>query len=123
MIFLLPKRSIIMDIDHYKPDQKWKVMNDLEQAFNQISTFDFLLDQLQEAVDSNNRQQIVDITLALNAFIVPFSNNWDKKFKEAWKEVITKDHQSIPGSVPMDLSQWEEYWEKEAQKSKDQKQE
>lgn len=103
-----------MTIDHYKPDQKWKVMNDLEQAFNQITTFDFLLDQLQEAVDQQNHQQIVDTTLALNAFYHPYVNNWDNKFREAWKEVITNDQ-----SLPKDKIQWEEYWEKEAQRSKD----
>ena len=95
---------------------KWKVMNDLEEAFNQITTFDFLLNQLQEAVDNNDRQQIVDITLALNAFYHPYCNNWDKKFKEAWKEVIIKDDRS----VPKDRSQWEEYWATEVQKSIDQ---
>ena len=100
------------------PSTKWRVMNDLEDAFNQITTFDFLLTQLQEAVDNGDRQQIVDITLALNAFYHPYCNNWDKKFKVAWKEVITKD-----SPIPNDRSQWGEYWEKEAQKSKDQKEE
>ena len=103
------------------PDPKWRALNDLEEAFSQITTFDFLLTQLQEAVDNNDRQQIVDTTLALNAFYHPYCNNWDKKFKEAWKEVITKDQDPPP--IPNDRSQWEEYWEKEAQKSKDQKQE
>lgn len=97
-------------------DQKWKVMNDLEEAFNQITTFDFLLTQLQEAVDNNDHQQIVDTTLALNAFYHPYCNNWDKKFKEAWKEIVTKDYRS----VQKDRSQWEEYWATEAQKSLDQ---
>ena len=102
-------------------DPKWKAMNDLEEAFNQITTFDFLLTQLQEAVDKLDRQQIVDTTLALNAFYHPYCNNWDKKFKEAWEEVIRKDQPNVQewqGKV-----QWEEYWEKEAQKSKDQKEE
>lgn len=106
-----------MPID-YIPDSKWKVMNDLEEAFNQISTFDFLLTQLQEAVDNSDRQQIVDTVLALNAFYHPYCNNWDKKFKVAWKEVVTKDHRSIQNN----RSQWEEYWATEALKSLEQKQ-
>ena len=109
------------------PDPKWTALNNLEEAFNQITTFDFLLTQLQEAVDNNDRQQIVDTTLALNAFYPPFCSNWDKKFKEAWKEVITK-HPLRGAHQPkvqewQDKSQWEEYWEKEVQKSKDQKEE
>ena len=54
-------------------------------------------------------------------FYHPYCNNWDKKFKEAWKEVITKDQPKIQNW--QDKVEWEEYWEKEAQKSKDQKQE
>ena len=104
------------------PDPKWTALNNLEEAFNQITTFDFLLTQLQEAVDNSDRQQIVDTTLALNAFYHPYCNNWDKKFKEAWKEVITNPSQ-LKVQEFQDKSQWEEYWEKEAQKSKDQKEE
>ena len=63
-------------------------MNDLEEAFNQITTFDFLLDQLQEAVDAGEKQKIVDTTLALNAFYYPYCNNWDDKFKKAWDCVV-----------------------------------
>ena len=69
-------------------DKTWKVMNDLEEAFNQITTFDFLLDQLQEAVDAGEKQKIVDTTLALNAFYHPYCNNWDDKFKKAWDYVV-----------------------------------
>lgn len=69
-------------------DTKWKVMNDLDEAFNQITTFDFLLDQLQEAVDADETQKIVDITHALNAFYHPYCNNWDDKFKKAWDYVV-----------------------------------
>ena len=69
-------------------DKTWKVMNDLEEAFNKITTFDFLLDQLQEAVDAGEKQKIVDITLALNAFYHPYCDNWDDKFKKAWDCVV-----------------------------------
>ena len=63
-------------------------MNDLDEAFNKITTFDFLLDQLQEAVDADEKQKIVDITLALNAFYHPYCDNWDDKFKKAWDCVV-----------------------------------
>ena len=69
-------------------DKTWKVMNDLDEAFNKITTFDFLLDQLQEAVDADEKQKIVDITLALNAFYHPYCDNWDDKFKKAWDCVV-----------------------------------
>lgn len=69
-------------------DKTWTVMNDLQEAFNQITTFSFLLDQLQEAVDAGDTQRIVEITAALNAFYLPYCDNWDDKYKVAWDHVI-----------------------------------
>jgi hypothetical protein len=62
-------------------EENWKVVNDLDEAFNKITTFEFLLDRLQEAVDSDDRLKVVDLTLALNAFYHPYCENWDEKFK------------------------------------------
>ena len=69
----------------------WTVMNDLQDSFNQITTFSFLLDQLQEAVDAGDSQRIVDTTAALNAFYPPYCNNWDNKFEKAWDVVVKGD--------------------------------
>ena len=90
--------------------KNWTVMNDLQQAFNQITTFNFLLDQLQEAVDSDDRQKIVDITHALNAFYHPYCNNWDKKFDIAWKEII---------GPPLDTNRWTDYWNEQVSEIED----
>jgi len=69
-------------------NKTWTVMNDLQASFDQITTFSFLLDQLQEAVDAGDSQRIVDTTAALNAFYPPYCNNWDDKFKKAWDVVV-----------------------------------
>jgi hypothetical protein len=69
-------------------DKNWTVMNDLQEAFDQITSFSFLLEQLQEAVDANEAQKIIDITAALNAFYVPYCDNFDKKFSKAWDTII-----------------------------------
>ena len=73
-------------------DKTWKVMNDLEEAFNQVTTFSFLLEQLQEAVDTNDTRRIVETTAALNAFYPPYIKNWDNKFLKAWEHVLKKDN-------------------------------
>lgn len=65
-------------------------MNDLEDAFSQITTFSFMLTQLQEAVDKNDTSAIVNITASLNAFYPVYCNNWDNKFKIAWDHVLQK---------------------------------
>lgn len=69
-------------------DKTWTVMSDLEDAFGQITTFSFLVDQLEESVNSNDTQRIVDTTAALSAFITPYCNNWDDKFADAWSHVV-----------------------------------
>ena len=69
-------------------DPTWNAMNNLEEAFNQIGTFDFLLDQLQRHVDEQNQQGIVDTSHALLAFLPPYIQNFDKKFKIAWEQTV-----------------------------------
>ena len=66
----------------------WKVMNDLEDSFSNIATFNFMLEQLQEAVDNGTTNEIVDLTHALNAFMPVYTDNWDRKFKVAWEHVV-----------------------------------
>ena len=70
------------------PDETWTVMNNLEQSFSRISTIEFMLDELQEAVDEQNQMKIVDICYALKSFLPVYTENWDKNFKNAWKEVV-----------------------------------
>ena len=66
----------------------WKVMNDLEDAFSNIATFNFMLEQLQEAVDNSRTNEIVDLTLALNAFMPVYIDNWERKYAVAWEHVV-----------------------------------
>ena len=70
----------------------WHVMNDLEEAFNKIATFEFLIDHLQEAVDKQAFRQIVDTSHALLAFLPPYIDNYEKKFQVAWKKTVNHDN-------------------------------
>ena len=69
-------------------NETWNVMNDVEVAFSEITTFNFMLEQLQEAVDNGRTNEIVDLTHALNAFMPVYTDNWDRKFKVAWDQVL-----------------------------------
>ena len=66
----------------------WNVMNDLEVAFSEITTFNFMLEQLQDAVDNGRTDEIADIAHALNSFVPVYTDNWDRKFKVAWEHVV-----------------------------------
>ena len=43
--------------------EHWDVMNKLEEAFSNINSISFMMEQLQEAVDSNNYDKMVDVSL------------------------------------------------------------
>ena len=69
----------------------WKVMSDLEVAFSEITTFNFMMKQLQEAVDNGRMNEIVDITHALNAFMPVYTDNWERKYAVAWEHVVKEN--------------------------------
>lgn len=69
-------------------DKTWTVMNDLQESFNQITHFDFLIEKLNEAVNANDQQKIVDISAALTAFYPVYTSDFDDKFKTAWDHVV-----------------------------------
>ena len=71
--------------------EHWDVMNKLEEAFSNINSISFMMEQLQEAVDSNNYDKMVDVSLALNAFLPVYTDNWDRKFKDAWNQVVREN--------------------------------
>lgn len=72
-------------------DKSWEVMSDLEDAFNEITTFRFLIEELKKAVDSNHTKRIIDSTSALDAFYNPYCTNWDEKFMKVWEFVVKKE--------------------------------
>jgi len=63
-------------------------MNDIQAAFNNINTLDFLLDKLQQAVNEDDTTQIIDVAAALNAFLPIYEEEFNRKFKVAWKHVV-----------------------------------
>jgi len=68
--------------------KRWEVMNALEEAFSETTAIGFMLEQLQVAVNNSDAEAIINITASLNAFYPMYTNNWDNKFKAAWKQVV-----------------------------------
>jgi hypothetical protein len=73
-------------------NETWKAMNDLEDSFNKISTVDFLSEKLNDAVNSGNQQDVVDISHALLAFLPVYQKDFDEKFQIAWKKTVVELH-------------------------------
>ena len=71
-------------------NKHWHVMNQLDESFSNINSISFMLEKLTEAMDNNRMNQAHDIAHALNAFLPVYTDNWDRKFKEAWNDVVKK---------------------------------
>ena len=70
-------------------DTIWSCMNDVEEAFSQITTIEFLTNQIQRAVNDGDINSVNDAAHALIAFVPTYQKNFDEKFATAWKEVVT----------------------------------
>ena len=71
-------------------NKTWDVMNQLEESFTNINAISFMLEELNEAMDNNRMDAAHDIAHALNAFMPVYTDNWDRKFKQAWNHVVHK---------------------------------
>ena len=76
-------------------DNIWESMNDVEEAFSQITTIEFLTNQIQRAVDVGDINSINDAAHALIAFVPTYQKNFDEKFATAWTQVVTPLHDPI----------------------------
>ncbi len=71
-------------------NDNWKVMNDLNDAFSHIGQLEFLIDELQRAVDKSERAAIIDITAAMTAFMPVYTAQYDRAQAIAWTQVVGK---------------------------------
>ena len=76
--------------------KKLSVMNELEDAFNQITTIHFLSDALQKAIDEDDAATIIDTTDAIQSFLPVFQSVFRDKFKNARKEVLHRENITSP---------------------------
>lgn len=63
-------------------------MNSLEESFNRIITISQLTEDLVEAVNNDDRQSIIDLSHALNAYIPVYISQYDKASKRAWNNTV-----------------------------------
>ncbi len=84
-----------MTID--KGNDTWKVMNDLNDAFSHIGDIEFLVDELEKAIDKNDWTAVVDITAALTAYLPVFTAQYDRAQSIAWSAVVPQDKKTCEG--------------------------
>ena len=69
-------------------NKTWEVMNGLEESFNRIIALEHMIVDLQEAVDNEDKQSIIDLTHAMNAFISVYIRQYEKASQRAWNNTV-----------------------------------
>lgn len=69
-------------------NKTWEVMNNLEEAFNKISTVEFLAEELIIAVNKDDMNHVNNIANALLAYLPVYTENYDRASKRAWNNTV-----------------------------------
>ena len=79
-------------------------MNNLEEAFNKITTVEFMAEELIEAVNKDDMVHVNNIANALISYLPVYTENYDRASKRAWnntvKEVAKTDNPYKSSNTP-----------------------
>tara|TARA_B100000900_G_C20421399_1_gene651097 strand:+ start:332 stop:706 length:375 start_codon:yes stop_codon:yes gene_type:complete len=71
-------------------NKTWEVMNNLETSFNRITVLRDMIEDLVEAVNNDNKNDVIDITHALNAYMPVYTSQYEKASRRAWNNTVIK---------------------------------
>ena len=66
----------------------WGVMNDFEESFNRITTLEWMISELQDAVDKEDLNQVNELTSAMTSYIGVYTDQYDRASKRAWNNTV-----------------------------------
>ena len=69
-------------------DETWEAMSNLEDSFNRIIALETMLEDLQKAVDSDNKQEIIDTVQCCNAFMPVYIRQYQDASNRAWNKTV-----------------------------------
>jgi hypothetical protein len=79
-----------MTLDYQKI---WNVMNDLEMVSTKISSAREILDCAVDRLQEHQYDKAETLLYAVDEYLQYYLEEFDRKFKDAWKETVTKVHQ------------------------------
>jgi hypothetical protein len=89
---------IIMTLDYNKV---WNTMNDLEMVSSKISNAREILDCAVDRLQEHQYDKAETLLYAADEFLQYYLEEFDRKFKDAWKETVTKlKQQEIDDCMP-----------------------
>jgi hypothetical protein len=73
--------------------QVWKKMNDLEMVTSKICSAREILDSAVDRLQEHQYDKAETLLYAADEFLQYYLEDFDRKFKDAWKETVTKINQ------------------------------
>ena len=68
----------------------WKTLNELESVSSKICSARAILDSAIVSLESGNREKTETLMYAVDEFLQYYLEEFDRKFKDAWDETVTK---------------------------------
>ena len=108
-----------MTLDYNKV---WNTMNDLEMVSSKISNAREILDCAVDRLQEHQYDKAETLLYAADEFLQYYLEEFDRKFKDAWAETVTKVHQeeySVSSTCDKDdtspecKSAWNSFWEED----------
>ena len=105
-----------MTLDYQKV---WDKMNDLEMVTSKICSAREILDSAVDRLQEHQYDKAETLMYAADEFLQYYLEEFDRKFKDAWAETVTKVHQqeysvsSTQDTSPECKSAWNGFWEEE----------
>ena len=124
-----------MTIDYHRV---WEKMNDLEMVSTKISSAREILDCAVDRLQEHQYDKAETLLYAVDEYLQYYLEEFDRKFKDAWKETVTKVHQQeiddcMPpwghsdmeylacnkdDTLPECKDAWNSFWEEEPKQDK-----
>ena len=76
-----------MTLDYQKT---WEVLNELESVSSKICSARAILDSAIVSLESGNREKTETLMYAVDEYLQYYLEEFDRKFKDAWDETVTK---------------------------------
>ena len=71
-------------------DRVWKTLNELESVSSKICSAREILDSAIDSLESGNREKTETLMYAVDEYLQYYLEEFDRKFKDAWEETVTK---------------------------------
>ena len=71
-------------------DRVWATLNQLEAASSKICSAREILDSAIISLESGNREKTETLMYAVDEYLQYYLEDFDRKFKDAWDETVTK---------------------------------